>query len=403
MTMGLRSPPGAPLPARGGCASSSSTTSPIGMPPLGASITATALPSTPSVHASRRTRVDLPDSARPLERDAAAGGHRPHPLEQRARRRVQAEHGPRRRLARRAGRQPRGAPQRARQLVDARPAGAHLRLARPRGDAFERQATIPGELVAPPSQRFDQRRAERVHLGAHGQRLPLEQLGRGVLRRQPLRRGPALVPGRGEPEIDERAAAVGADDHVRGLEVAVQEPRAVHDRELVAGGGDRLEPRRRPAAEHVLEARALDQLPEHVAPAAPQRPERQHARHAQALEPAQRDRLPHQGADLVLARVAREQLEREHTPAHPIANRPDLTAAPRAQAAERLVARRQLRHRDACTPIRVYRADRPRGSTYRSTTDRRERPWPEAWRPGASRRCASPRGRSRRSGRTRTP
>ncbi len=43
-----------------GCASSSCTTSPMGIPPLGASITATALPSTPRVHARRRTRVDLP-------------------------------------------------------------------------------------------------------------------------------------------------------------------------------------------------------------------------------------------------------------------------------------------------------------------------------------------------------
>ncbi len=120
----------------------------------------------------------------------------------------------------------------------------------------------------------------------------------------------------------------------------MQQACPVNDGELVARGGDRVEPRGRAAREHVLEAGSLDQLAQHVPATALQGPERQDARYAEALEAAQRDRLTDERADLVLAGVAREQLQREDAAADPVADGPDLAAPPRAEAAQRLVARR---------------------------------------------------------------
>ncbi len=283
-------------------------------------------------------------AARPLERDAAARGHRTNPIEQGARRRLEPQDGPRRRVARGTRRKSRRPAQGARELVDARPSRAHLDLARPGGDPSERLSPIGRQVGAAESQRFAQRGPQRVDLRSHGQGLTLKQLGRGVLRSQALRGGASLLPRRRETEIDEGPVAIGAHDHVRRLDVAVQQARPVHDRELVARRGDGLEPGRRAVLEHVLQAGPEDQLAQHVAPAAVQRPEGHHPGHPQPLEAAQRDRLSHQRADLVLAGVARQELEREHLPAHAIADRPDLAPAARAEAAQRLVTRRQIRH-----------------------------------------------------------
>ena len=79
-------------------------------------------------------------------------------------------------------------------------------------------------------------------------------------------------------------APVLADDDVRRLDVAVQEPRAVQDRELVARARERLEPRRAVARRASTSSRLRPSTSSRTmyAPPVRQRAERDDARHARA-------------------------------------------------------------------------------------------------------------------------
>ncbi len=212
--------------------------------------------------------------------------------------RFEADDGPRRiraRLRDAGRREPRRLPQRARELVDARVTIVRRVVGRARGDLCERDPLAVVHLPTAPREPFAERRAERVHLGAHRDRLPREQLRRGVFRREPLRARPSVAPRSGEPEIDERAAPPFADDDVRRLEIAVKQARAMDRRQLIARARQRLEPVVLRLFQNVVEAFAHDELAHHVPPPArAERPERDDLRDAEPFETGERHRLAHE-------------------------------------------------------------------------------------------------------------
>ena len=120
----------------------------MGRPLAARSIVATGRPSTPSVQARRRASVVRPEPGGPRARAAWPGPSARDLLEQRVRRRVEAQHGPRRPRRRGTRRKARRAPQRARELVDAGVARGRRGLGRARGDPREREPRLVRQLVA---------------------------------------------------------------------------------------------------------------------------------------------------------------------------------------------------------------------------------------------------------------
>jgi hypothetical protein len=238
----------------------------------------------------------------------------------------------------------RRATERARELVGARIARARVLGRRPRDHLLERHHHVGIDAIAPCPRRLLERHAEREHLGAHGERRALKELRRGVLRRQALGPHAALAPRGREPQVHERGAAVVPDDDVGGLDVAVEQERAMQQRELVGGLRDGREVDLGIASlrDKVCEARALDELADHVrALAVWQPPEAQHARDPEPLDAGERRSLADEGEHLTLIGPFAERLERHRAPRYPIAHGPDLTAASLAERRDWLVARRE--------------------------------------------------------------
>jgi hypothetical protein len=68
--------------------------------------------------------------------------------------------------------------------------------------------------------------AERIHVARAGRLLPLDQFGREVVRRpEELAVGgeASRIRASGKPEVGERCGALTVEEHVRGLDVAVQD------------------------------------------------------------------------------------------------------------------------------------------------------------------------------------
>ena len=147
---------------------------------------------------------------------------------------------PRRSPGRLQSRQTRGVAQRARELVRGRVAVARLVAGRSLGNFRQARVLVRAEALGE-LDALRERDTERVDLRAHGERLALEQLGRGVARGQPLGLGARVLPRRGEPEIDQRRATAALDDDVRGLDVTVEQTRTVQQRELLGGARQRVE------------------------------------------------------------------------------------------------------------------------------------------------------------------
>ncbi len=288
-----------------------------------------------------------PGARRPFDRQRLAGAERFHLVEQHAGRHVDVDDRPERGVLQRlvAASEARGAPERARELVGGREARRGILLGGPRRDGLELAQHRTREPYPAALDDVRQRDAEGVHLRAHRERLALEQLRRGVLRREALRRRSRLAPGRREPEIDERRAAAGLDDDVGGLDVAVEQPCTVQHRQLFGRARQRVaHPRRvRTALDQILQTVALDQLAQHErASALRQSAEAHDARHAEPLEAAERDGLAYQRRAFALARAFRQHLERQARAGVAIPHRPDLSAAALSQGGFRFIAIRKL-------------------------------------------------------------
>jgi hypothetical protein len=231
---------------------------------------------------------------------------------------VHPDDGPQRRLPELllcGRREPSGAAQCAREFVDGRMAVVRVQRGRALRDGGE--LTRDGRCCARRVghvERLRQRDAEREHFRAHRERLTLEQLRRGVARREALGGRTAFAPRRRESEIDERHHAARLDDDVRGLHVTVQEPCAMQQRQLIRRPRERREQplERCTRDEQRVEAPALHQLAQHERPlAARQPPETHDARHSQALEARERHGLAHQRGKLAGPGVRCQQLQRE--------------------------------------------------------------------------------------------
>ncbi len=268
---------------------------------------------------------------------------RAHALQQLCRGRVDAHDGPQPDVvgalfAARA--EARCATQRAREFVDRGVAigGAieHGAL----GDADQRVQHVAIQARAPALVHYlGQGHAERVHLGAHGERRAVEQLGRRVARREALGLHSAFAKRRRQAQIDEGRATADFDHDVGGLHVAVEQARAMEHRELVGGAHERAERTDARALGHDLfQALAFDQLAHQVrARAARQTPEAHHARHTEAFQTRERDGLAHERGHLALARFFGQHLQGELSRRVTVADRPHFSPAPLTQLSERLV------------------------------------------------------------------
>ncbi len=159
---------------------------------------------------------------------------------------VDADHRP----ERRAGRQRLGCWQarrmtkRARELVRRGIAGARFVIGRPIRHGFE---ASPGRFRERAG-RFDELgegNTQRIHFGAHREGTARHELGCCVPGREPFSLSSLLTPGSREPEIDQRRATAWFDDDVRGLDVPVEEPGSMNERELLRGASERIEGARR--------------------------------------------------------------------------------------------------------------------------------------------------------------
>src|SRR5439155_24077886 len=103
-----------------------------------------------------------------------------------------------------------------------------------------------------------------------------------------------FLPRKREAEVDERRLAVGADDDVRRLDVAVQKRRAMQNRELIGGERDGLEALGRigPVVVELEKTSPLDQFAHEERPVGPRQPtEPEHARRTEPFETRERNRL----------------------------------------------------------------------------------------------------------------
>ena len=293
---------------------------------------------------------------------------------------LQAEDGPRGVLEE-ARREADRETERALELVHARVSRARRLLRRARGDGRERLADGVGELLAAQLEALLERRPQGVDLGADGQRGAFEQLRSCVLRREARRQRAAVAPRGPEPEVDEGRLAVGADDDVRRLDVAVKEPCSMKRGQLGARHRQRIRPRLTPLGrEHIRQALTDHELA-HEEPPRPsrERAERHHPRHAEPHEPRQGDGLAHERLELRVARAFGEHLEREARAADAVLDLPHLSRSSGAETLLWLVPRGQRER---------LRGDGPpmQGLAHRRLTS-----------------SAASRGRSWRSDRTRTP
>ncbi len=119
-----------------------------------------------------------------------------------------------------------------------------------------------------PREQLEEHEPERVHVRARVRRAPLDLLGRHVHRRPDRARravrGAFVELRPRDAEVREHDSPAAFDEHVRGLEVAVHDPRGMCGREAL---GDREPDRQRAfgrepplAREHRLQVRSVDEL-----------------------------------------------------------------------------------------------------------------------------------------------
>ena len=116
-------------------------------------------------------------------------------------------------------------------------------------------------------------------------------------------------------------------------------------RELLCRPGQHFQrsPRIRIAGEHGVQTLALDDFPDQIRTAGTRQSSEAHdARNAQPFQPAERDRLAHEGGHFALARFFRQQLERVAAPRRAVTHGPNFATAAATEPTNRLVALRQL-------------------------------------------------------------
>ena len=191
-----------------------------------------------------------------------------------------------------------------------------------------------GSFRAPPrrAQHLVERGAERVDLGADGERLALEELGRGVARGEPLGLGAALAPGGREAEIDQaRRGRRCPTMMLAGLRSPCRRSARCRRVSWSAASamawsgvaGSPASPIRSARLRPSTSSRTRYDRP----PVAGQLAEAKHPRHAEPLDARERHRLAHQRLHLALLGVLGQRLEGHDAPGDPVAHGPHLAAA----------------------------------------------------------------------------
>jgi hypothetical protein len=231
--------------------------------------------------------------------------------------------------------------QRERVEIDARAARCERRVGDPARQFGHRDARMPH----PAGQQLVQQQAQRVDVAGRGQRLVEQLFGTRVFRCQRHQAGArgagnARVERLGDAEVEQLRVAAAVDEDVAGLDVAMNDQRAVHriDR------GEHLQKQRdarariqRVFAAPVVDAQAVDVFHDDVGLTRRGGAAVEHARDVRVIEPGQELAFAFGAADRVgIAEQAREDLDRDALLEAAVAalGQPDLTHAAAAQGFE---------------------------------------------------------------------